>query len=424
MAFVGRLCCKGFSKKRQKQAKTHPAVDTRQAGDGALREVLPVYFDRRLVEDFARLDQNGKVKAEYVYLEEGYMDSAGQGFDFKTKSMTLSSAPASVAGVPLWSYSNFESEDVILVPRKLYRDPFRRGDNILVWADSFHRPEVGSKDAYGQPVGFNTRPACDEAMRLAVDRGEEPWFGLEQEYYLLDVSTDRPLGWPEDYSSMDLTAFHGATGATKAPGRELVEAHYQACLYAGVQIGGVNAEDAPGQWEYQVGPGLGIGAADDLWMSRFILQRLCELFKVKVSFDPKPVPGFPGLGGHTNFSTTSTRRAPGGFDEMKRHFNRLREQHDCHMHNYGPGNMRRLTGEWDTKSMRDFDWDIDSRDASIRVTATCVNKDCGYYEDRRPAANMDPFVVTRLLVETTLLGDQKGCSNEVMPIQLTQASIG
>lgn len=64
---------------------------------------------------------------------------------------------------------------------------------------------------------------------------------------------------------------------------------FRACLYAGVKISGVNAEVMPGQWEYQVGPCVGIEIGDHLWMSRYIMHRLAERFGVIVSFHPKPV---------------------------------------------------------------------------------------------------------------------------------------
>lgn len=47
-------------------------------------------------------------------------------------------------------------------------------------------------------------------------------------------------------------------GAGKIFGRDIVEAHYRACLYAGITISGVNAEVAPGQFEFQVGPCEGV----------------------------------------------------------------------------------------------------------------------------------------------------------------------
>ncbi|KAL2543375.1 Glutamine synthetase cytosolic isozyme 1-2 [Abeliophyllum distichum] len=73
--------------------------------------------------------------------------------------------------------------------------------------------------------------------------------------------------------------------------REIVDAHYKTCLYAGINISGINGEVMPGQWEYQVGPSVGISAGDQVWVSRYILERITEIAGVVVSFDPKPIPG-------------------------------------------------------------------------------------------------------------------------------------
>lgn len=36
------------------------------------------------------------------------------------------------------------------------------------------------------------------------------------------------------------------------------------------------------QWEYQVGPCVGVSAGDDLWVSRFLLHRISEEFGVSI----------------------------------------------------------------------------------------------------------------------------------------------
>ena len=51
---------------------------------------------------------------------------------------------------------------------------------------------------------------------------------------------------------------------------QVVEAHYKACLYAGICVGGINAEVMPSQWEYQVGPCEGIELGDQVWVARSV----------------------------------------------------------------------------------------------------------------------------------------------------------
>eukprot|EP00931_Biecheleriopsis_adriatica_P106671 TRINITY_DN81072_c0_g1_i1.p1 TRINITY_DN81072_c0_g1~~TRINITY_DN81072_c0_g1_i1.p1 ORF type:complete len:391 (-),score=63.16 TRINITY_DN81072_c0_g1_i1:42-1214(-) len=364
--------------------------------------VAAVSTDKLLLQRYMNLPQHGKVQAEYVWIDSDYWD--GKSFDLCSKSLTLADVPLSLDEIPIWAYSGDDAVDIIIVPRRTYRDPFRSGENIIVLADTYMEPKNGQE--YGEPTKFNARASCAAVMQEAEDMGEDPWFGFEQEYYLLDRETDWPLGWPAgEYPDKD-TAYYCAVGSTKAVARDLIEAHYRACLYAGVMIGGINSEVAPAQWEFQVGPASGTQGADDLWMARYILQRLCEEFHVGVTFDPKPVKKQAGIGCHTNYSNIASRTAPGGMDAIRQQCECLRQNHELHIANYGIGNERRLTGKDDTAAMSDFSWGIADRSASIRIGAKMVSRDCGYYEDRRPAANMDPYLVSRLLVETTLL--QKG----------------
>jgi glutamine synthetase len=297
-----------------------------------------------------------------------------------------------------------DDSEVYLVPRSVYRDPFRGGDNVLVMCDAYEPPRVNKDGSVTDivPLPTNTRAACADVMERAKD--QEPWFGIEQEYTVLNSKTKWPLGWPSNGFPGPQGPYYCGAGAGSAIGRDLVEAHLKACLFAGINISGINAEVMPSQWEYQVGPCVGIEAGDSMWMSRYILLRCAEMYNVEVTFDPKPIPGdWNGAGGHCNYSNNDTRAEGVGWDNIQKQIEKLGKRHAVHIAAYGEGNERRLTGKHETSSIHDFSWGVANRGCSIRVGRMVPVDKCGYYEDRRPASNLDPYVVTKLLVETTLL---------------------
>jgi len=252
-----------------------------------------------------------------------------------------------------------------------------------------------------EAIPTNTR----EGAKAIFDQKpeEKPWFGIEQEYTLFEKDGRTPLGWPKGGYPGPQGPYYCGAGTDSAFGRSIMEAHYEACLYAGIQIAGTNAEVMPGQWEYQIGPCVGIDSGDHLWMSRYIMIRVCEAQQVNVTFDPKPIPGdWNGAGCHTNYSTETMRNA-GGYAEIKKAIEKLAAKHAEHIAVYGTGNERRLTGAHETAPIDKFSYGVANRGASVRIPRSAEADQCGYFEDRRPASNMDPYVVTSKLFKTTCL---------------------
>jgi glutamine synthetase len=308
--------------------------------------------------------------------------------------------PAKASDLPKWNFDGSstgqapgDNSEVILYPQAIYKDPFRPGgNNILVMCDCY--------TPAGKPIPSNTRVRADAVMTKAA--AEVPWFGIEQEYTLFEKDFRTPLGWPPSGFPAAQGPYYCGAGANAAYGRHVVEAHYRACLYAGITISGVNAEVMAGQWEYQVGPCVGISSGDELWMSRYVMLRVCELFGVNVSWDPKPIEGdWNGAGCHTNFSTKAMRE-DGGFAVIIAACEALGAPGKPaeHIAAYGEGNERRLTGKHETASMDDYSYGVADRGASIRIPTDTEKDGKGYFEDRRPASNMDPYRVTSKMVQT------------------------
>lgn len=372
------------------------------ATDDSIGSLLDQSITRHFLTNLT--NQHGKICAEYVWI-------GGSMADLRSKARTLDFIPTKPEDLPTWNYDGSSTgqapghdSEVYIIPRAIYKDPFRGGDNIIVMCDTYEPPKVNADGtlAAPKPLPTNTRNACAEVMEKVAEH--EPWFGIEQEYTLLNAQTKWPLGWPKGGYPAPQGPYYCSVGAGVAIARDIAEVHYRVCLAAGLKISGVNAEVLPSQWEYQVGPCLGIEMGDQMWMSRYLMYRVAELFNVEVSFDPKPIPGdWNGSGGHTNYSTKETRTPPDGWAVIQEHCAKLEKRHAVHIVAYGEGNERRLTGKHETSSMNDFSWGVANRGCSIRVGRMVPVEKCGYYEDRRPASNLDAYVVTRLICETTLL---------------------
>uniref|UniRef100_A0A6G1SFL1 glutamine synthetase n=1 Tax=Aceria tosichella TaxID=561515 RepID=A0A6G1SFL1_9ACAR len=346
-------------------------------------------------------DSQGKCCLEYVWID-------GSKQKLRSKKRRVDKPPASVDEVQVWNFdgsstgqASESNTDVYLKPVAIYKHPFMlTGENYLVLCETMLFD--------GTIIPSNTRASCAEVMEKAANK--RPMFGIEQEYSFIDRKTGRPLGWHPDGSPPGPQGPYFCAAENAIPfGKLISDAHYKACVYAGLDICGTNAEVMPSQWEYQIGPSVGVRIGDHMWMSRFLLYAVADQFGVDVTFDPKLVDNYNGAGAHTNFSTVDTMDKKNGLAAINKAIEALSKRHAQHIAAYDPSggadNARRLTGIHETADINVFTSGVAKRNVSIRIPAQ-VNKDgYGYLEDRRPASNCDPYAVCERLVRTVCLGE-------------------
>jgi glutamine synthetase len=323
-------------------------------------------------------------KAEYIWI-----DGMEPTPTLRSKTKVL----ADGAELPIWGFDGSstnqapgKNSDCVLQPVLVVPDPIRGGENKLVLC------EVLLTDMSPHPS--NTRAACVATAERFKD--QEPWFGIEQEYTFF--KDGRPYGFPNGGFPAPQGGYYCGVGADEVFGRDIVEAHLDACLAAGLSISGINAEVMPGQWEFQVGPLSPIDVADQLWLARWILYRIAEDYDVAATLDPKPVKGdWNGAGAHTNFSTKAMRE---DYSAIVAACEALSEKPEEHIAAYGADIEHRLTGMHETAPWHEFSYGVSDRGASVRIPWQVEVDQKGYIEDRRPNANCDPYLVTQKIVDT------------------------
>ena len=331
-----------------------------------------------------------KIKAEYIW-----MDGHKPTEKLRSKTKILNKTVNKISDLPMWGFDGSstmqatgQKSDCLLEPVKFISDPIRGGNNIIVLCEVFNVDGTVHKT--------NTRAGLRELAKKYKE--QESWFGIEQEYTLFQGI--KPLGWPDNGFPAPQGGYYCGVGSDEVFGRPVVEAHMEACINAGLEISGINAEVMPAQWEFQIGPLGALEAADQTWLARWLLYRIGEDFKVSATLHPKPVSGdWNGAGAHTNFST-KTMREEGGMKVIEEACEKLSKKHTEHMAVYGAHNEERMTGLHETCKIDEFRYGVSDRGASVRIPMATAKDGKGYLEDRRPAANMDPYLVCGKLIET------------------------
>lgn len=328
-----------------------------------------------------------KAKLEYIWLD-GYSPTQ----ELRSKTKIVSDFDGKLESCSNWSFDGSStlqaegnSSDCILKPVRLFPDPDRLNGYLVMC-------EVLNPD--GTPHVSNHRATID-------DDDNDFWFGFEQEYFLMDTETDLPLGFPRGGFPGPQGQYYCSVGGRYTWGRDFVEEHLDICLEAGLNVEGINQEVAPGQWEFQIFAKGGKEAGDQIWVARYLLNRITEKYGYYIELHPKPVHGdWNGSGMHANFSNTLLRTC-GSKEVYEKVCEAFRPVTKEHISVYGAYNEQRLTGRHETQSIDQFSYGVSDRGASIRIPIYTVEHGWkGYLEDRRPASNANPYQVASRIIKT------------------------
>ncbi len=332
-----------------------------------------------------------KSKLEYIWLD-GYKPTA----NLRSKTKVVSDFSGKLEDVEMWSFDGSStlqaeggSSDCLLKPVAIYPDPERRNGYLVM-------TEVLNAD--GSAHVSNGRATIE-------DDDDDFWFGFEQEYFLWDPETNLPLGFPKDQTPQG--QFYCSVGAKNSFGREIMDRHLDICLDAGLNVEETNGEVAPGQWEFQIFSKGAAEAGDQIWIARYILERLAEDYGLAIDYHPKPLGAtdWNGSGMHANFSNT-TLRTCGSKETYEKICEAFRPVVKEHIEVYGAYNDQRLTGDHETQSIDAFSYGVSDRGASIRIPIMTVEKGWkGWLEDRRPASNADPYKIAARIIKTVKSAD-------------------
>ncbi len=334
-----------------------------------------------------------KSKLEYIWLD-GFQPTQS----LRSKTMVREDFGGTLEECPMWSFDGSSTQqatgddsDCLLKPVAIYPDPDRVNGYLVM-------TEVLNAD--GSPHESNGRATID-------DDDNDFWFGFEQEYFLWDPKTDLPPGFPKGGYPSPQGPYYCSVGAKNAHGRDCVEDHLDLCLEAGINVEGINAEVAAGQWEFQVFAKGAAQAGDETWVARYLLERTAERYELAINWEPKPLGkdlDWNGSGMHANFSNGVMRDSgdESVFTKICESFGKNIERH---ISVYGANNDQRLTGEHETQSIDVFSYGVSDRGASIRIPIGTVEDGWkGRLEDRRTASNADPYKVAAAIIKTTKEG--------------------
>lgn len=343
-----------------------------------------------------------KIVAEYIWLDySNQYRSKTKIFNISSETDEETSKYLMLSTYPDWNYDGSSAGDIphneddntecLLYPIALYDNPFHTSNDktkyMLVLCNNSY---ILKDKEYGiHDIMFNY--FCDIKSKLEE---EQYMFGFEQEFFMIDIKTGLPLGI-NNFNEVIQGDYYCGNGYYNVRGRDFLLDTQEKLINAGINITGFNYEVAPGQAEFQVCD-YDMEALFQLLMLRFILIRNGETYDIHISFNNIIHDGdnINNTGCHINISNFKMRQN-NGIETINKKINELKDKTPTNANEFneifGEDNTERLCGKLETSNWNEFSWGIGTRHTSIRIPTQVFKDKKGYFEDRRPGGNVDPF---------------------------------
>lgn len=346
-------------------------------------------------------DNNIRSKTKNIPLDELLDNEEIKRFNIEARKIFISNPSnfiienCNIKLFPLWNFdgsstnqSTGDNTEVMLRPLKCYKHPFDNY-NLIILCDCFSN--------YSSKLCNSITNSLEIIEKYNY---KNYWVGLEQEYFIMDTVTKKPIGYDNNDNKDCQCNYYCGNDARYNYGRKIAELHNFSCLNIGIKVSGINAEVAVGQWEYQIGPVSPVDACHDLIVSRFILSRIAEKYDLYISFEPKVLKEWNGSGCHINISSGKMRDKNNinAYDEIINSIKLLKKNHSETIRSYGSNNELRMTGKHETSNIDIFTYGIGTRNTSVRIGNETHKNKYGYFEDRRPGANINPYIAISALI--------------------------
>lgn len=355
---------------------------------------------RKIIAEYIWLDHKNEYRSKTRFLEiinnnSKFDDNVNRKINNYIKSNNVDDYPiwyydgSSIGDIPKNDKNNTEC---ILLPAFLMSNPLKKDTDNLIYMDVYciNKYKLGNEVYY-----VNPKMEIYNKLLKELDNNEYI-FGIEQEFFILNKETGLPPGL-ESLADIKQGKYYCGNGINNINTRKFILDTQEKLSNSDINVTGFNYEVAPGQAEFQL-CSVGMIALWYLIALRYILIRNAENYNYIISFDNIIYKGdkqYYNTGCHINISNVNTS-GKDGIKYIMEHIEKLESKApktDSEFNEiFGEGSTNRLNGTLETSKWDVFSWGYGTRNTSIRIPNQVANDKRGYFEDRRPGGNVNPFI--------------------------------